>query len=687
MTRSQLFIEDYEADISQDLSTLITYEIDNIREFARRGTKWSKTVVLPGTARNNKIFGHIFQIGHATPHNSGLPNVNLNFNAAKSAKCILFNNHLQTFRGVLRLMQINIDRGRIEYEVAMFGELAMLNVALKDHFLDELDFSAYDTTWTTTNIIASWNNEGSGVFFPLIDYGQCSVDKKNWDIRAFRPALFVKEYIDKIFEQHGFRYESALIDTTRFKKLIIPYNKKELLSISDRLLDVSRTSAEVITSDGNIHFNSLTNTAGFAVSGSNGIFTFAGAGTPVTGDYTLRVSGRYTSTDTLYIELKRNGSASVMRALPASSTYQNFTIDISLGGSLLNVGDAITVGVRGSGTWSFEPSTGTRLTFVSNQPIVTTVSPGGTITMNSAIPRNIRQLDFLMGIVHLWNLYVWEDPNDSTLIYLKPYVDYYSTSPLDAVDWTYKLNRDAVVKIKPMSELNAKTYYFKYKQDNDYWNTLYRERYKYGYGDHVYDSEYEFAEQDNTIELPFAATVLTGWAGEDKVVSAIYKMSNVDASGRGVEESIDSQIRILQTKKVTGVADFKIYENGELGATVLTTSTLYGYAGHFDDPDGPSNDLNFGVTRELFFTLATGDPSRTQFNVYWSTYMAEITDKDSKLLIGKFYLTGKDITDLDFSKKVYIDGHLYRLNAVKDYNASEVGDCECELLKINYLIY
>jgi len=121
--------------------------------------------------------------------------------------------------------------------------------------------------------------------------------------------------------------------------------------------------------------------------------------------------------------------------------------------------------------------------------------------------------------------------------------------------------------------------------------------------------------------------------------------------------------------------------------TVLTSLTKYGYAGHLNDPDAPSNDLNFGVLAELFFTLVSGDLTVTQFNVYWSAYMAEITDKDSKLLEAFFYLTNLDIMNLDFSKKIFIDSVLFRLNKIKDFNVSNPTDCEIELLKVNFLVY
>ena len=139
----------------------------------------------------------------------------------------------------------------------------------------------------------------------------------------------------------------------------------------------------------------------------------------------------------------------------------------------------------------------------------------------------------------------------------------------------------------------------------------------------------------------------------------------------------------MQTKKVEGVTSWDILD----AVTVLATVTDYGYAGHFDDPDFPDNDLNFGAVDELFFTLPGGSLQNTQFNIYWSPYMAEITDKDSRMLTGKFYLTPKDILDLDFSKYVYVDGVLYSLMKISDYNASMPDTCTVELIRVINTVY
>jgi hypothetical protein len=118
------------------------------------------------------------------------------------------------------------------------------------------------------------------------------------------------------------------------------------------------------------------------------------------------------------------------------------------------------------------------------------------------------------------------------------------------------------------------------------------------------------------------------------------------------------------------------------GNTTLATLTTYGYAGHLDDPDAPNADLNFGVPEELFFELATEYPTANLFNAYWSEYVAEITDKDSKLLSAFIYLKLRDIYTLDFSKLIYIDGALWRLNNIQDYNPTDTDVTKAEFLKV-----
>lgn len=684
---TEIYIEDYRLDITTEISALLNFAIDDIKDFSARSTTWSRTIVLPGTANNNKIFGHIYQPARSNEYDSSAANVNYNFNAAKSADCIIFQDQIQTFKGVLRLLQINIIKGVVEYEVSVFGKLAGLNVALSGGLIESLDFSAYDHVYNDANIVASWDNPGgSGYYYPLIDYGTYSTLKHDWDIRTFRPGLYAREYIDKMITAAGFRWDGALLDTPRFKSQIIPHNQKFLTRKTSILLDATRTTPRyaLLNSSGgpvssaNVPWENITGSS-FTPSLGNTRLTWNDPST-VTVTINVTISGTYFSDSSEFnFYLIKNGLSIGNQILPSNfsgaedpysvtistttqlnqNDYLEFNIQLApVDGWILFI-DAAQMGIESTGATSV------------------VVNIGDTVTINDAIPKNIRQIDFLVGLVKLFNLYVYEDKFDTSLIHLTPYIDYYSKNTSNAVDWTLKLNHNKAIKIKPMSELNAKVYKFKFKGDSDYYNDLYRKRYNEGYGDRIYDSEFEFTQQEKSFELVFSATPLVGYIGEEKVYSTIFKQTG--NAPTATEENIDSNIRILLTKKITGVASWQIKN----GATVLNTLTRYGYAGHFDDPDAPTNDLNFGVPRELFFILTSGSLSNNQFNVYWSGYMAEITDRNSKLVTASFKLTVNDILNLDFSKYIYVDGVAYRLNAIKDYNATTPDDCVVELFRVN----
>lgn len=681
----EIYVENQKVDVNQGFSALMSYAIDDIKDFGSKNTSFSKTIVLPGTKRNNALFGNIFNVGASNEYNPSLANQGINFNPAVSARTIIFQDNIQVFKGVLRLMQIVIDNKDIEYEVSVFGELGGFISKIGNKKLEDLDFSAYNHNYTIANITNSWDNAsaGLGYYYPLIDNGAYSVNKHDWDYKTFRPSLFAKEYIDKMFQNSEYRYQCDLFNTTRFKSLIIPYNKKTLTKKGNVLVNASKTITQSLvaprdTEDYAITYNttSLTN---FSYVG--GRFTYTGTSNDII-NATINVAGIYRNAYGTFNVLK-NGVTIISNVQtynsPALNTYYNYNYVLTISNLTMVTNDYLEVVVNitpKSTLYSGQLSVQTSTLKIDGSAIIDlNVNLSDVVVMNETIPKNFLQLDFFASIIKLFNLYVFESPDDDKLLKIQPFVDFYADA--ETIDWSQKIDRGSAIKIKPMSELNSRYYSFNYKDDSDYYNDLYKKRYNLSYGSFLYDSQFEFAKETTKIEVIFSGTPLVGYSGEDKFYSTIIKL------GGAVEEQTDSNIRILQAKKKTGVSSWAIKN----GATTLTTSTSYGYAGHFNDPNTPTNDIGFGIPKELFFMLSGGSININQFNVYWSSYMAEITDKDSKILSGTFKLDYKDIYGLDFSKLIYIDGSLFRLNKITDFNATSEDTCNVELVKIINRIY
>ena len=686
MISTEIYIEEQKIDLLLDISTEFTYAIDDVSDFGSRNTSYSKTISIPGTANNNLIFGYIFELNNANFTDNDLPNVGYNFNVSKQANCKIFIDKVQIFKGTLRILEIIIDKETIEYQCSVVGELGGFITTLgnkrltgNSNIADDLDFSAYNHTYSVANISASWDNPGgSGYYYPLIDYGNVStgqygVAKRDFQYTTFRPALYVKEYIEKIFAGTDYTFDCSFFDTPLFKRLIIPHNQTNITTLNNTSLNAAAKLITINTNLSNIVEYTMVTAGSFTLDGLGQLFTY-GSGVTITTDINVLLRGNVTYYNpplpNYSVILKKNNAEIGRQNFDASvSSFMN--CDFTVSGVTFANGDYMQVEIVANGV-ILDITLG-ELGVTTSTPTQVQVNLGETIKVNDTIPRGIFQADFFLSIVKMFNLYVYENKfNDKELV-ISPYVDFYPASSSTALDWTDKIDRAKPLSIKPMSEINARYYNYKFKSDNDFYAENYRKKYTEGYGDFIYDTEFDFVKETDVLEVIFAASTLYQATGQDKVFPAIYKKSNTN----NAEDRMDSIIRIMQTKKITGVGSWNIMNT----TTNLASYTSYGYAGHLDDPINPQNDINFGAPKEIQFR-PNSYPTTNVFNAFHSPYIAEITDKNSKLLTCFGLLDIVDIFNLDFSKYVYIDGVLFRLNKVENFNPMEYNTTKLSFLKV-----
>ena len=776
----RLYIENQEMDVTEGFSHQITYAVDDLNNLDSKSTSFSKTIVLPGTAKNNYLLGNIFEFGNSNFTGEG-ENVGYNFNASKSAKCRLDSDGLTIIKGVLRLMEIIRDEDSIEYEIAIFGELGGFFSKLQNKKLEDLDFSQYKHQYNINNIVDTWqdaNNfifitddqtslvnstesfcdiygvdyreyidggdtikfenyftssnygtytvnriewdgtkstiyittsfvsppgssftakitllgkKGFGYYYPLIDYGNYSSNKKDYIIRTFRPAFHVYEYIDKIIKGAGYTWESKFFKTDFFKRLIIPNKDKDLYKKSSTKY-ITNTSATLKTLYSNDPMGGTTGNqllgglslSNFTYNSTTGVFTYTGSST-----IEIKASANlyYTHSNfqgTAKIAIVKNDYDIIAEVnCIVTSIYQNAIFN---GNITLNTNDTIKLKLQVNNN----PRNGVSTLTVDDRTllVVEPASPGyiqysynDMLDVNDLIPQNVLQKDFFASILKIFYLMVTEDKYKDKHLKIEPFTWFYDLNSSSYLDWSMKLDRSQPIRIKPMSEANARYYDIKFKGDNDYYNELYKKKYNEGYGDVRFDNELEFSKDAETTEVIFSSTPLLGYVGKDKITPAIFKW---DGKVIGTnEENIPSIIRIMQKKIINDVTSWNV--KNDTGTVDLGAFTQYPYAGHFDDPDAPGSDLNFGATKELFFSLSAGALGNNLFNTFYSSYLAEITDKDSRLVTAKFKLNDTDIFNLDFSKFIWLDGVLYRLSKVIDYTPGEI--CTVELLRVIYTTY
>ena len=316
---------------------------------------------------------------------------------------------------------------------------------------------------------------------------------------------------------------------------------------------------------------------------------------------------------------------------------------------------------------------------VFNQVANPSFLEGNTITMNSAIPQKIKQKDFFMSIVKMFNLYVQTDTSNDRNLIIEPKEDFYLDGSANVVDWSLKLDNSKQLEVLPMAALDGKDYLYNYKQDKDYYNKLYEDTWGKIYGEKLYDEFVnDFLTNTKSTNIIFSPTPSVGQSWYDRVIPTIIK---ADEDGNNVQK-MQSNIRILQWGGLKTTAQQWFHRDwSDINAGTDGTSTLnYPYAGMYNDPYSPSIDIGFGLTREIYWDNSWGTITLTNnnlFNKYYKKFIEEITDKDSKIVKGWFYLRPTDIRDLSFRKLFWFENAYFRLNKIENYNPqSPITKCE-----------
>jgi hypothetical protein len=241
MNKYQIIVNDTILDTFEDLDISLNYAITDITDVTKRKTKFSKTIELPGTPANNLFFKQIYDVN--------IDNISFNPNIKQPASISIGDNEVLT--GDLQLLNIIINNKDVVYEIVIAGKLKTILTEVKDYYLTDLDFSEYDHIRSRETIINSWDHiitrngtdtlvdKGQGYVYPYIVNGNSTDIYQNWYVYDSFPAIYVKEYIDKIFEFAGFTYTSNFFNSDYFKSLILPYTSESIQLTAEELNDLS----------------------------------------------------------------------------------------------------------------------------------------------------------------------------------------------------------------------------------------------------------------------------------------------------------------------------------------------------------------------------------------------------------------------------------------------------------------
>jgi len=236
----------------------ITYNVQNIKDITSTQGSYTKSIVVPETPNNRKVFDNITDL-----------NSNANFDPNLRNRAYIMVDSQLVMEGYFQLSEFSIDKNlhKNSYTLVVYSDNNDFYTLLNEDFLVgndnpalDIDLSNLNHKWDYDNITTSWGQKIGdnyldrdytwGYYYPLIDYGYDwginDINGKNTTYKKLSdglvvidsvsqvqldqmfPAIYARTIWDAIFKQVGYRYNSVSLPLIGFNDLIIPFNNTTL---------------------------------------------------------------------------------------------------------------------------------------------------------------------------------------------------------------------------------------------------------------------------------------------------------------------------------------------------------------------------------------------------------------------------------------------------------------------------
>jgi hypothetical protein len=733
MVNTRLEIQGLDYAIVTDIPISTTYAQADVREPDKRNATFTKTITLYGNNKINTFFENIFEANVVTQTFNPNKKVTAKYfvdevqvlrGDLQLLKIKITNNNL-----------INYECSIIGSEGSLFidiGEALLedLDFSTYNHVYSR---DKQIASWTKTCDVSGTPtvvSEGTGYYYGFIDRGTNGGSDTVFNVDDFLPSFYAREYIYKILLAKGYTFTSSFLNSTEFKKYVV-YPNIENIQLSQSQLDnmqwyvglnsdITTTAATVIAAGGTVVANILCNfkTTPFFDLGSQitsiyGVLNTRGLYNIVASNV-WEVSFTHTDSSVLYMECNIQTATIISKSSDSGATY--FTLNYSQ--SDLFIGPFFTVGVpvtftgqvasgeqmfssgdifisnyqlivfsstikyrdssynivsTGTGTINIKLKSGANGTSFYALSTKKNVLEGQTILANKALPKKIKQKDFLKSIMQYANLFIdVPDKNKPKELVIESYDTYFNTG---FVNWENKIDLNKEISVNPLSLIDGRKYIYKYKIDSDFYNKKYNDSFSESFGTKIINVDNDFIKAEKTNELIFSPTPNVGNIGLLIPMPKIFQ----DDPSLGVKTVIPN-IRLLYaggTKQAGNKYTFK-----QSGISDLITKD-YGFISHVDNNTTPTIDLNFGVPKEVYYTFINASwTTNNAYNRFHRNFIFTNTSRDSKVLVAFLWLTPKDISEFSFRKKYFVKDAYYIINKIINYNPMINESTQCELIKV-----
>lgn len=517
MSQYKVYIVDGENSVELDVESVdftTVFSTADYSDITKRKDLITKSVDFKGSPNNNLAFGSLFHMNRVT--DPTLTNKLLfNYDPIQTVDCLIYEDNILLFQGSLMVQKVSVNKGIITYSTVITGKIINFIQSLGDLYLTDLDFTDLSHHYTWNTIEKSWDtslevydkasnafstkpfSSGTGYVYPYIDYGNTFLKNdyngnrniKLMHLNNLRPAIYVKEYLDRMCKQAGVGYTYEVKGNPdfikRFNTLIVP-NNQETLTVKDQLSNftISKTTSQTKNLDiehfsggGSNYEIPLTLQTGLNADTTKNLINYYGAyrgNTQIvfsvdrtfSGSVSVKAvfSSMQNTTDSpmrINVQLcQRDWIGNTFTHWADTQINPDFSKDDwweVLGSSFIKMAPQQTLTNQtvffniGDRLYERKKQLYLRI-YIDEATLFRSVWPNAfQFTMTSAVvnfpndtaygyltkdvmqgdqfmpepPAEIKQLDFLKSIITMFNLYVYSDPTDPKHLIFEPYDDYY----------------------------------------------------------------------------------------------------------------------------------------------------------------------------------------------------------------------------------------------------------------------
>lgn len=621
-------------ELFDDEKISITSSVQDVSDISKTRTDFSQSFTVPANERNNRIFSHWY--------NNSLDG---GFDARKRKDAYIELDTIPFRKGKIQLEKANIKNGVPEdYTITFFGSLVSLKDTFAEKKLFDLDFSAYNFTYTGGDVVdIVQGGVTNDVKFPLISSNRVWSETGTTDnittsggailTNELFPALRLSKVFDTIESDYGITFQGDFLTDNRFTNAFLWLKNAETFVPKSGL-----TKVEFSTS------------SGFPVGSRwflGGTLTYVQPSTFVNTSVQLSITAATTGID-YSILLYKNGSLVTTFPAPNKNISTNsFT--------LLNFVSDLPANV---GSYEFYLQSEAPLTFSNALTVFATgfnngtaskasTTTSGVINISSFMP-DIKVEDFFSGILKMFNLTCLS--YEANVYEIQELETWYADGNITDIT-QYILSDDiSIDRLQSYKKIN-----FKYEKSESFMNVNYASNAGTQYGDLLADLDADGGEYG--VSLPFENLLFNKLTGQNLQVGYALKQ---DFKNYQTKPVILYDYNTLQT--------CNFYLKYDTTTTNVTTYNCFGQ----DTLIGSTNySLNFG--NDISSLLLT-PVENSLYNVYYYNYLSNIYNIKTRKYSLKAILPISLLTKIKLNDRVIIRDTRYLIDNMNiDLTSGEVS--------------